>query len=198
MQKKTNLILTFTLMICLGLWSCGGGVSADDLDAARSSVSQQDPNNDAQTNLSAANNGNNATVIKPNANQTTDAKVSAFDKKTPEAPKVDPDKVTQMAFQETSFDFGAVQEGEKVNHTFKFKNTGDKPLIISDARGSSGCTVPQWPKEPIPPGEEGKIKVEFNSKGKSGKQTKFVTLTANTDPAQTKLSVSSEVIKLKE
>lgn len=197
MQKKTNLILSLTLMICLGLWSCGGsGVSADDLDAARSSVSEGAPNGVAAN--AANNNGNNATVIKPSANG-AEAKVSAFDqKKTPEAPKVDPNKVTQMAFQETSFDFGTVEEGEKVNHTFKFKNTGDKPLIISNARGSCGCTVPQWPKEPIPPGEEGKIKVEFNSKGKKGKQTKFVTLTANTDPAETKLSVSSEVIKLEE
>lgn len=101
--------------------------------------------------------------------------------------------LTSLNFPETTFDFGDVDEGEMVTHVYKFTNTGKEPLIIKDAKGSCGCTVPKWPKTPIPPGEEGQIQVEFNSKGKSGKQTKRVTLTANTDPAQTFLTISGNV-----
>jgi hypothetical protein len=78
--------------------------------------------------------------------------------------------------------------------TFKFKNTGDKPLIISNAQGSCGCTVPDYPKEPVAPGASAEIKVKFNSKGKKGQETKFVTLTANTDPAETRLTIKANVI----
>jgi len=101
--------------------------------------------------------------------------------------------LTTLNFPETTFDFGEVDEGEMVVHVYKFTNTGKEPLVIKDAKGSCGCTVPKWPKTPIPPGEKGEIKVEFNSKGKSGKQTKRVTLTANTDPAQTFLTISGNV-----
>lgn len=102
---------------------------------------------------------------------------------------------TSISFDETSFDFGDAKEGEKVKHAYKFTNTGSEPLVISNAKGSCGCTVPEWPKNPIPPGETGEIMVEFNSKGKPGKQTKRVTITANTDPAQTFLQISGNVIK---
>jgi len=102
---------------------------------------------------------------------------------------------TVMAFEQTDFDFGTVKEGEKVRHTYKFKNTGKEPLVISSAKGSCGCTVPKWPSEPIPPGGSGQIDVEFDSKGKPGKQTKRVTVTANTVPAQTFLNISGNVEK---
>ncbi|RME37038.1 MAG: DUF1573 domain-containing protein [Deltaproteobacteria bacterium] len=101
---------------------------------------------------------------------------------------------TSIAFEETEYDFGSIKSGEKVRHAFKFKNTGSEPLIISNAKGSCGCTVPSWPREPIPPGGEGEIMVEFNSKGKRGKQNKKVTLTANTEPPQSFLYIKGEVI----
>lgn len=101
---------------------------------------------------------------------------------------------TSMTFKETTFDFGSVDAGEKVRHVYKFTNSGKEPLLISNARGSCGCTVPQWPKEAIQPGADGEIVVEFDSGGKSGRQTKTVTLTANTDPAQTTLTITGEVI----
>lgn len=103
---------------------------------------------------------------------------------------------TTMEFEESQFDFGTIDEGEKVSHLFTFTNTGDMPLVIKDAKGSCGCTVPQWPKEPIAPGEQGQILVEFNSKGKSGAQNKRVTLTCNTNPAQTFVNMKGEVKKL--
>lgn len=102
---------------------------------------------------------------------------------------------TSIAFEETDFDFGAVDEGEKVKHTYKFKNTGNEPLIIASAKGSCGCTVPKWSSDPIAPGQTGVIDVEFDSKGKPGKQTKRVTVTANTVPAQTFLNITGTVNK---
>ncbi len=100
---------------------------------------------------------------------------------------------TVMDFDATEFDFGLVDEGEKVSHTYNFKNTGSEPLILSNAKGSCGCTVPKWPKEPIAPGESGVITVEFNSKNKKGKRNQKVTITANTDPAQTFIYLKGEV-----
>lgn len=100
---------------------------------------------------------------------------------------------TVMDFDATEFDFGTVDEGEKVSHTYSFKNTGDEPLILSNAKGSCGCTVPKWPKEPIPPGEDGEIIVEFNSKNKKGKRNQKVTITANTNPPQTFIYLKGEV-----
>jgi hypothetical protein len=102
---------------------------------------------------------------------------------------------TTVEYSESSFDFGTIPEGEKVSHEYKFKNTGNEPLVISNAKGSCGCTVPQWPKTPIAPGESGSITVEFNSKGKPGKQTKRVTVTANTNPPQSFLTITGQVEK---
>ncbi len=114
-------------------------------------------------------------------------------------PEVPAGPLTTLAFDDTTYDFGEVMEGEKVVYEYAFKNTGTEPLIISNAKGSCGCTVPQWPKEPIPPGESSSIKVQFDSKGK-GKvggnvQSKRVTITANTDPVNTYLTIKGTVNK---
>jgi hypothetical protein len=108
-------------------------------------------------------------------------------------PEVPEGPTTVMTFEETEFDFGTVKEGEKVSHVYKFKNTGDEPLILSNAKGSCGCTVPEWPREPIAPGEEGEIKVEFNSRNKKGKRNQKVTITANTNPPQTFIFLKGKV-----
>jgi len=101
---------------------------------------------------------------------------------------------TTMLFEEYEHDFGVMDEGDKVEHIFKFTNTGENPLILENCKGSCGCTVPTCPKEPIQPGGEGEIKVVFNSRGKKNKQTKRVTITANTAPeAQTVLTISANV-----
>lgn len=102
--------------------------------------------------------------------------------------------ITSIEFTETEFDFGIAKEGDIVSRVFTFTNTGDEALIISNARGSCGCTVPMWPKEPIFPGETASITVEFNTKNKKGLQSKRVTLTANTDPAQTFIFINGEVL----
>lgn len=97
-------------------------------------------------------------------------------------------------FDEEKHDFGKISEGEKVSYSFKFKNTGNANLIISAASGSCGCTVPEWPKEPIAPGKEGAINVIFDSEGKAGTQQKTVTLTANTIPNTHVLTIAGEVL----
>ncbi len=118
---------------------------------------------------------------------------------TPPPPPVPVGPLTSITFDEDTYDFGEVLEGEKVVHVYKFKNTGKEPLVISNAKGSCGCTVPDWPREPIPVGGSGEIKVQFDSKGKGkvggGSQAKKVTVTANTDPANTFLNIKGIVNK---
>lgn len=98
-----------------------------------------------------------------------------------------------IAFEKSTFDFGTIKEGEIVKHTFRFKNTGKTPLLIQNATASCGCTVPDWPKDPIAPNQEGKIIVEFNSSGKSGMQNKTVTILANTDPPTNTLELKGMI-----
>ena len=95
---------------------------------------------------------------------------------------------------EDSFDFGEMQQGESVTHDFVLKNIGGANLIISAAKGSCGCTVPEWPKEPIEKEEEVIIKVTFNSAGKSGKQNKTVTLVTNAIPNTKVITINGNVI----
>ncbi len=101
---------------------------------------------------------------------------------------------TTVSFKEMKFDFGQINEGDVVNHTFAFTNTGSNPLIITNAVGSCGCTVPTYPKEPIAPGANGNIEVQFNSHGKAGEQDKTITVSANT-PEATVLNIHASVNK---
>ena len=98
-----------------------------------------------------------------------------------------------IEFDNTSFDFGTVKEGEKVTHTYQVKNTGEAPLLIESAKASCGCTTPEWTKEPIPVGGTGFVKAGFDSQGKSGKQNKTITIIANTWPKRTELRFSAQV-----
>jgi len=98
-------------------------------------------------------------------------------------------------FEKESHDFGKIKEGDKVSYDFKFTNTGKSPLIITNARATCGCTTPTWPKAPVKPGESGVISVTFNSAGKSGLQDKQITVTANTQPAETMVHLIGEVLK---
>lgn len=97
-------------------------------------------------------------------------------------------------FEKTTHDFGTIKQGEKVAYSYRFTNTGKKDLVISAASGSCGCTVPQYPKMPVPPGGEGVIDVTFDSAGKTGKQNKTITLVANTVPNTTILTITGEVL----
>lgn len=173
MFKSTRLVV-LALAAFAFLASCNEDGSADVRDAARASVESAGA---AATNAAGA-----AAAAAGNA-------AAAVADAVPSGP------TTVMSFDETTFDFGTVTEGEKVSHTYAFKNTGDEPLILQNAKGSCGCTVPQWPREPIAPGASGEITVEFNSKGKAGDRNQKVTITANTNPAQSFIYLKGKVDK---
>lgn len=132
-------------------------------------------------------------AARQNLAVTNPATPSATSPTAPAAPAVPAGPTTTIEFEESTFDFGVVEDGEKVSHVYKFKNTGNEPLVITDAKGSCGCTVPSKPTEPIAPGETGEITVEFDSKNKKGKRNQKVTITANTNPPQTFIYLTGEV-----
>ncbi|RYY33547.1 MAG: DUF1573 domain-containing protein [Sphingobacteriaceae bacterium] len=110
---------------------------------------------------------------------------------------VDSASAPVIEFAVQTYDFGKIKEGDKVNFDYEFTNTGKSPLVISNAMASCGCTVPEWPKTPVKPGEKGKIKVTFDSANKTGLQDKLVTITANTVPATTQVHLVGEVLAKK-
>jgi len=107
---------------------------------------------------------------------------------------------TAIKFANDLHEFGNVEVNSENKYSFTFKNSGSEPLKISNAKGSCGCTVPNWPKEPILPGESSEIEVVFRpSKGQAGsKQTKTVTVSANTSPENTILKITAFVNKTAE
>jgi len=110
------------------------------------------------------------------------------------ANETDVTKLPDIKFENDKYDFGIINKGESKSTEFKFTNTGNSDLIIEDAKGSCGCTVPIYPKEPIKPGAAALIKVTFNSEGKHGIQNKSVTLITNCIPSTKFLSIKANVI----
>jgi len=113
------------------------------------------------------------------------ASASASDNKT---------KVPKMEFEQETHDFGTIKQGEKVTYEFQFKNAGDGDLLIRTANGSCGCTVPEWPKDPVHPGQKGIIKVTFDSAGKTGLQHKTVTIISNTVPNSKVINITANIL----
>ena len=97
-----------------------------------------------------------------------------------------------MTFEETEFDFGTIDQGTPVEHVFKFTNTGKAPLVIVDAKSSCGCTVPQFTKDPVAPGDTGEMLVKFNGSGKN-QVSKTVTITANTESGKETIKIKAFV-----
>lgn len=98
----------------------------------------------------------------------------------------------KMTFEKLEHDFGKIKQGTSVETIFKFTNTGDAPLVITEASSSCGCTVPQKPEKPIEPGQTGEIKVQFNGSGKD-LVTKTVTINANTEQGSQLLTIKAFV-----
>jgi hypothetical protein len=105
----------------------------------------------------------------------------------------DPSSLGAFQFQEMEFDFGTIDEGKVIEHLFKFTNNGQAPLVISNITASCGCTSPDWTKTPVKPGDEGFVKVVFNSTAKTGTQAPTVTIQANTSPNVTRLRLKGNV-----
>ena len=105
------------------------------------------------------------------------------------------DEPTSIEFENDEYNFGTVVDGDMVKHTFKFTNTGDKNLVLFDVKTTCGCTVPEdWPKQPIPPGESGEVKVIFNSNNKVGAVNKSIRIEANTNPTVSAVTITGEVL----
>ena len=101
----------------------------------------------------------------------------------------------QIVFDQPKFNFGTVTEGTKVENTFTFKNNGTEPLILANVQTTCGCTVPEWPKEPILPGKTGAIKATFNTTGKGGQQNKVITIISNAKEGNTTVALLGTVSK---
>ena len=112
------------------------------------------------------------------------------------AVQIDSTSAAAITFEQITYDFGQVNEGDKVSYQFKFKNTGKSPLIISNAMASCGCTAPDYPKTPVAPGQDGLISVLFNSANQSGKQNKIITITSNAVPPISEVYLTGEVKKV--
>lgn len=163
---KINVINTaiFAVVLALGT-SC-------------SQKSDQDAKIQALEDKIAQLESNNTTVTPVNAQSTQVA---------------DPSTLGAFTFPEMEYDFGTINEGKVVEHTFTFTNSGQSPLVISNITASCGCTSPDWSKAPVKPGEEGFVKVVFNSANKSGSQAPTVSIQANTNPTVTRLRLKGSV-----
>ncbi len=100
---------------------------------------------------------------------------------------------TSIEFAEMEHDFGTIEQNSTNPKVFTFTNTGDAPLIIADVKGSCGCTVPEYPREPIAPGATGEIKVVYSPGKQVNQQSKTVTIKANTEPQSTVLRIKANV-----
>lgn len=125
--------------------------------------------------------------------ESQESKITDTDIQALEAQKELAGKLPKIELDKMEHDFGKINEGDVVETEFIVKNTGETDLIIADAKGSCGCTVPVWPKEPIAPGASAPIKVSFDSNGKPGQQSKTVTLTTNTEIGNESFSIKAEV-----
>jgi hypothetical protein len=103
------------------------------------------------------------------------------------------DTMPVIKFDKIEHDFAKIKEGTLASYSFVFYNTGKGPLILKDVHASCGCTTPEWPKEPIMPGGKAFIKAAFNSYGRPGNFTKFITVKSNAGPDIT-LTIKGEVL----
>jgi hypothetical protein len=103
----------------------------------------------------------------------------------------------RIEFAVSEHNFGDVNQGKKVEYAFKFKNAGNSPLVLQNVLTTCGCTVPEWPKEPIAPAGEGIIHVIFDSAARLGRQNKVITIRSNSDTGDFRLLVSAMVLPLK-
>ena len=163
-MKRISLLMLSAAMLMV---SCKKDDASSKIDNATGEIAPADPN-----------------AVNP------EPKLAAPEVNTNPAPKPVDGKYPQMSLYEKEFNFGSINQGDKVEHTFTFKNTGEADLIISDARASCGCTVPEYPKTAIKPGKTGDIRVKFNSEGKRGQTLKTVTISCNT-------ATGSEILKIK-
>lgn len=124
----------------------------------------------------------------------TDGKLSTDLVTSPKSATETSDKQAAIKFDKEEHDFGTLLQGEVVSYSFHFTNVGNMPLIVSEVGSSCGCTVGDYPREPIAPGKTGSIKVTYNSAGHHGFQSRYLTVMTNTNPAKTTLRIKGKVL----
>jgi hypothetical protein len=159
---------------------------------AKSEATTEETESNAVATNVAQNNPQGANALMDQHTSTTVGPNEQLPLVNPPAPAMPP---TNIAFGNMVHDFGKIKQDSENNYDFKFVNTGNKPLLITNAQGSCGCTVPDYPKEPIAPGKSAVIKVAYKPGKQEGVQEKTVTVTANTDPPTTILKIKAEVLK---
>lgn len=148
------------------------------------------PSSEASTSSTVA-------ATKPSTPPSTTAEAKTFDPLAQQAQAaIDNRPKTSISFANMEHDFGTIKQDSENKYVFSFTNTGKEPLLIENAQGSCGCTVPNYPKEPIAPGGKGEIEVVYKPGKQENQQNKTVTVTANTEPKQTTLRISANVQKV--
>ncbi len=170
---KDKIQVTLLSVIAIALVAIAIGLFTGDKDSK------------PETSLVAASN----TTAKPVAATTGET----FDPLAQTEAPVDNTPKTTVNFAEYEHDFGNIKQDTENEKVFTFTNTGTEPLIIESATGSCGCTVPEYPKHPIAPGETGDIKVVYKPGKQKNAQTKTVTIVANTEPKSTELRIKANV-----
>ncbi len=183
--------LKIALLAVIALCSVTQVYLLSDLGANNSDSAMEEGNSIVATNV----NQNNSNVISnpTAANPTLPEGVTYTDNKIV-PPPVDMKKTT-VNWGNMIHDFGRIKQNSTNKYSFQFTNTGNEPLLITNAVGSCGCTVPSYPKEPILPGKTATIDVEYKPGMQELQQEKTVTVTANTEPYETKLKIRAFVEK---
>ena len=132
--------------------------------------------------------------VLPACKEKKDGKLSPDLVTSPKSATENSDKQAIITFEKTEHEFGTLLQGEVVSYSFHFTNTGNVPLIISEVGSSCGCTVGDYPHEPIAPGKTGDIKVTYDSSGHHGFQSRTLTVMSNTIPAKTTLRIKGTVL----
>jgi hypothetical protein len=170
-MKKYFVYALFLGGAAFSLSSCNNAELEERVDTLEQRVASLEGNGGSQTNTP---------VVNAASNQVAEAQEISG-------------PAAKFEFEEAEHDFGTIQEGAVVTHTFKFKNVGEVPLVIQNASASCGCTVPDYSREPVAVGETGEVQVKFNSANKKGVQNPSIRITANTKSPITTVKLKGTV-----
>ncbi len=197
MMKTLVKSMFFAALVPLAIACNNSEAPAEEAAPASEAATVEPVTTDQSESMATAATTETTTVPAPSNTANAAQSAPTANAKAVPAKKVEVEEVsrpvTSIKFDNIKYDWGTIKQGQSVSHTFRVTNTGNAPLVIANAKASCGCTVPDWTKAPIPPGKTGEIKVKFDSTGKSGQTTKTVTVTANTEPENTVLTITGKI-----